>query len=122
MPRRSGRNSGPLGLDRTKAASEGGRPVADTGPGWRGAFDERTGGALAPLGEDNVAAIRTTTATLYIQSMALLGKDGTSLDGHELDKSIATVIGTPVSSDRDLASKVAVRAPAPLPRPSILQK
>lgn len=110
------------GLDRMKAASEGGRPTADTGPDWRRAFDERTGGALTPLGEDNVAAIRTATAALYIQSMALLGKDGTSLDGHELDKSIATVFGTPVSSDHELAPKVAVRVPASTLPPSIPQE
>jgi len=76
------------GLDRMKAAGEGGRPVADTGPAWRQAFDEKTAATLASLDEENAAGLRTATAALYTQSMALKGRAGTILDGHELDSAI----------------------------------
>ena len=83
------------GLDRMKAAGDGGQPVADTGPDWRRAFDKRIVSVLPYLGEKDTTALRTATAALYTQSMALKGKDGATLDGDEFDNAILAVTGEP---------------------------
>jgi hypothetical protein len=84
------------GLDRMKAAGEGGKPVADTGPDWRQTFDEKIGGALDFLDDKNVAALRTAVAALYTQATALKGISGTVVDGNELDNSIRDILGGPI--------------------------
>jgi hypothetical protein len=84
------------GLDRMKAAGEGGKPVADTGPDWRQTFDEKIGGALVSLDDKNVAALRTAAAALYTQAIALKGISGAVVDGNELDNAIRDVLGRPI--------------------------
>ncbi len=83
------------GLDRMKAAGEGGRPVADIGPDWRRAFEEKIVSALPYLCEENAAALLTATVALYTQSMALKGKTRATRDGDELDNAIVAVSGGP---------------------------
>ena len=88
------------GLDRMKAAGEGGKPVANTGPDWRRAFNEKIASFLPHLGAKDTAALRIATAALYTQSMALKGKDGATLNGDELDNAIVAATGASVLPDR----------------------
>lgn len=86
------------GLDRMKAAGEGGRPVADTGPDWQRAFEQKTTGA--------VAAPRTAAAALYTQSMSLKGRNGARVDGDVLDEAIVAVIGRPAMIDSQSSTAI----------------
>jgi len=111
------------GLSRMKAAGEGGKPVADTGPEWRRAFDEKIASVLPHLDEKNAAAVRTATAALYAQSMALRGKGGRGADSDEVNSAIQDLLGASVERVRPVAKTTSAEpellvSPATLSEPT----